>query len=76
MDLFFDPHEPWDPPRRYVEMNDPAYEGEEVIYPVYGPKDYMSDNELEHVRALCAAETALVDKWIKELLEKVEELGL
>ncbi|MCX8161441.1 MAG: sulfatase-like hydrolase/transferase, partial [Candidatus Bathyarchaeota archaeon] len=29
---FFDPHEPWDPPRWYVVMYDPEYEGEEVVY--------------------------------------------
>jgi len=36
----FDPHEPWDPPRWYVDMYDPGYDGEEVVYPVYGPSDY------------------------------------
>ena len=73
---FFDPHEPWDPPKWYVEMYDPGYEGEEVIYPVYGPCDYLRREELEHCRALYAAEATLVDKWIGRLLEKVEELGL
>ncbi len=73
---FFDPHEPWDPPKWYVDMYDPDYEGEEVIYPVYGPCGYLSEEELEHCRALYAAEATLVDKWIGELLEKVEELGL
>ena len=73
---FFDPHEPWDPPRWYVDMYDPGYEGEEVIYPVYGPRDFLTDEELTHVRALYAAEATLVDKWIGELLEKVDELGL
>ena len=73
---FFDPHEPWDPPRWYVEAYDPSYEGEEVVYPVYGPCEYLSKEELEHCRALYAAEAALVDRWIGYLLEKVEELGL
>jgi len=73
---FFDPHEPWDPPRWYIEMYDPGYDGEEVIYPVYGPCDYLTRGELEHCRALYAAEATLVDKWIGKLLEKVEELGL
>src|SRR5262249_21133490 len=31
----FAPHEPWDPPRSYVEKYDPDYHGEEVIYPRY-----------------------------------------
>ncbi|HDN17847.1 MAG TPA: hypothetical protein ENF41_02195, partial [Candidatus Bathyarchaeota archaeon] len=40
---FFDPHEPWDPPQWYKERFDPGYEGEEVIYPIYGPSDYLSE---------------------------------
>ncbi|RLF22751.1 MAG: hypothetical protein DRN15_08265, partial [Thermoprotei archaeon] len=73
---FFDPHEPWDPPKWYVDMYDPDYKGEEVIYPAYGPCDYLTEDELEHCRALYAAEVTLVDKWIGRILEKVEELGL
>ena len=73
---FFDPHEPWDPPKWYVDMYDPGYSGEEVIYPVYGPRDYLTDEELEHIRALYAAEVTLVDRWIGAILEKVEALGL
>ena len=73
---FFDPHEPWDPPRWYIDTYDPGYEGEEVVYPVYGPRDYLSDRELEHIRALYAAEAMLVDKWIGLLIKKIEELGL
>ncbi|MBO3801901.1 MAG: sulfatase [Thermoproteota archaeon] len=73
---FFDPHEPWDPPEYYVERYDPNYEGEKVIYPMYGPSDYLTKEELEHCRAMYAGEATLVDKWIGMILEKVEELGL
>ena len=72
----FDPHEPWDPPRWYVDMYDPGYEGEEVTYPVYGPCDYLSEEELNHCRALYAGEVTLVDRWIGMLLERIEDLGL
>ncbi|MCO6450450.1 MAG: sulfatase-like hydrolase/transferase [Caldilineales bacterium] len=72
----FDPHEPWDPPQSYVDLYDPGYEGEEVIYPAYAPPDYLTDSELQHVRALYAAEITLVDRWIGELLHAVETLGL
>ncbi|MCD6509846.1 MAG: sulfatase [Thermoprotei archaeon] len=73
---FFDPHEPWDPPRWYIDMYDPGYEGEEVTYPAYGPCDYLSKAELEHIRAMYAGEATLVDKWIGKLIGKIEELGL
>jgi arylsulfatase A-like enzyme len=72
----FDPHEPWDPPRWYVDMYDPDYQGEEVTYPVYGPCDYLSEEELNHCRAMYAGEVTMVDKWIGMLLQKIESLGL
>jgi len=72
----FDPHEPWDPPQRYVDMYDPGYQGEEVIYPVYGMADYLSDAELKHMRALYAGEVSMVDHWVGVLMNKMEGLGL
>ena len=72
----FDPHEPWDPPRWYVDLYDPGYEGEEVIYPAYGPCNYLSEAELRHVRALYAGEVTLVDRWVGMLLQKAGDLGL
>ena len=72
----FDPHEPWDPPRWYVDLYDPGYEGEEVFYPAYGPSDYLTSSELKHLRALYAAEATMVDRWIGFLLSRVKDLGL
>jgi len=72
----FDPHEPWDPPQWCINQYDPGYEGEEVFYPVYGPADYLTKRELEHMRALYAGEVTLVDKWIGMLLKKIEDLEL
>lgn len=73
---FFDPHEPWDPPESYVERYDPGYTGEKVIYPAYGPSDYLEPEELTHVRAMYAAEASFVDRWIGRIFETVERLGL
>jgi arylsulfatase A-like enzyme len=72
----FDPHEPWDPPKWFVDLYDPDYQGEEVIYPIYGPADYLTKEELKHMRALYAGEATMVDKWIGKLLAKIEDLGL
>ncbi len=72
----FDPHEPWDPPRWYVDLYDPGYDGEEVIYPAYGRDDYMTRDELRHMRALYAAEATMVDRWIGKLVMRLEDLGL
>lgn len=73
----FDPHEPWDPPQYYVDLYDPGYEGEEVIYPRYDRwEDFMTEAELKHARALYAGEVTLVDRWIGKLIERAESLGL
>ena len=71
----FDPHEPWDAPQWYVDMYDPGYEGEEVNYPIYGPSDSLTSEELKHARALYAAEVTLVDRWVGRLLERIEDMG-
>lgn len=72
----FDVHEPWLPPSFYTERYDPGYRGEEVIYPRYDFAGYLTDAELQHVRALYAGSITMMDKWIGRLVEKLEDLGL
>jgi len=73
----FDPHEPWDPPRHYVDLYDKDYHGEEVIYPRYGFwEEFLTPEELRHCRALYAAEATMVDHWVGWLLDRVDALGL
>ena len=72
----FECHEPWVPPRWYVDLYDPGYEGEEVIYPNYAIGDFLTDSELRHTTALYAGEITLMDKWIGNLLQKVKDLGI
>jgi arylsulfatase A-like enzyme len=72
----FDPHEPWDPPQSYVDLYNPGYEGEEVIYPAYAPPNYLSVDELNHMQALYKAEVTMVDHWLGELLAEIDRLGL
>jgi arylsulfatase A-like enzyme len=76
LDLF-DPHEPWDPPKKYIEMYEQDYNGHNIIYPAYGAwQEFLSEDELNHIRALYMAETSLVDHWFGVLLDKIDELGL
>lgn len=72
----FDPHEPWDPPQSYVDLYDPDYVGEEVIYPAYAPANFLTPEELSHTRALYAAEVSLVDRWLGALFAELDQLGL
>jgi arylsulfatase A-like enzyme len=71
----FDPHEPFDPPQFYRDLYDPDYEGEEITWPTYG-KNKLSPRELEHARALYAAELRMTDEWIGYLLRKLDRLQL
>lgn len=72
----FDPHEPWDPPRKYVDLYDRGYEGREIIQPRYGATDYLTEAELEHMRALYAAEVTMVDHWLGLFVERARALGM
>lgn len=71
----FDPHEPFDPPQHYTDLYDPAYGGEEIVWPTYG-FNKLTEEETEHVRALYAGELTMVDRWIGFFLDKLEQLGL
>jgi len=73
----FDPHEPWDAPKQYVDLYDPEYQGDEVNYPHYDFwRNFLSERELEHSRALYWAEATLVDRWFGVLLDTLDDLGM
>ena len=73
----WDPHEPFDPPtydhERYA---DPGYAGHGIIYPQYGRWDYLTEAELNDIRARYAGEVTMVDRCLGYLLDKVHALGL
>jgi len=73
----FDPHEPWDPPKHYVEQYDPGYKGQEVIAPRYEFwKQFLTPAELKHCQALYKGEASMVDAWFGQLMDTIIELGL
>jgi arylsulfatase A-like enzyme len=72
----FDPHEPWDPPEYYVDMYDPDYFGERIVYPRYYPVNFFLKEEVKHCRAMYRGESTMVDRWIGKVLEQVDYLGL
>src|SRR5918993_1102882 len=69
------PVEAFDPPQHYVDMYDPDYEGEEIVWPTYG-WNRLTERETEHVRALYAGELTMTDRWVGYLLDKLEQLQL
>lgn len=73
----FDPHEPWDPPQRYLDMYaDPDYEGPPVLHARYGSSGNMTDAQLRHMRARYAAEVTMVDAWLGRFLDRARDLGM
>lgn len=73
----WDPHEPFDPPEYdYARYADPTYEGPSIIYPQYGRTGYLTEAQLNDIRALYAGEVTMVDRCLGYLLDKVEALGL
>jgi arylsulfatase A-like enzyme len=72
----YDPHPPNDPPVAYVNLYDDPYDGPEPYSPVQGPSDYLTDRQLQRIRALYAGEVTMMDRWLGRLLDKMEELDL
>jgi arylsulfatase A-like enzyme len=64
----FDPHEPWDPPDRYVSR----YDGPEPIVPEYSDAGWIGERELERMRELYAGEVAMTDRWLGRFLEALD----
>jgi arylsulfatase A-like enzyme len=73
----YDPHEPWDPPERYVKMyDDEPYNLKEPFSVIYGPSSYLLPRELERMKARYSAEVTMMDRWLGRFLDKMEELNL
>ena len=78
----FDAHEPWDAPRRLVDLYGSASAGGvEPIQPFATPAGRTSDLDLtrrmlRRMRQLYAAEVTLVDVWLGRFLDRLANLGL
>ena len=73
----FDPHEPWDSPPPFDTLyTDPDYKGKHLMWPVGGPVNWITAEEIKHSRALYAGEVSFVDKWTGVLLDRIRALDL
>jgi arylsulfatase A-like enzyme len=78
----FDAHEPWDAPRRLLDMyGDPNPHGVEPIQPFPTPaarssEVHLTQRLLRRMRQLYAAELTMVDVWLGRFLDRLENLGL
>jgi arylsulfatase A-like enzyme len=72
----YDPHEPWDPPEKYVNLYDDDYVGKEPYSVVYGPSSYLTEQQLQRMKARYAGELTMMDRWLGHFLDKMDELNL
>jgi len=78
----FDAHEPWDAPRRLIDLYGRASAGGvEPIQPFATPAGRTSELDLtkrllRRMRQLYAAEVTMVDVWLGRFLDRLEDLGL
>lgn len=72
---YFDPHEPWDPPKPYSEMYDPGYTGREIPMPDLWSNE-LTPEELRHLRAQYAGCVTQVDDQFGKLRAAMERSGL
>jgi arylsulfatase A-like enzyme len=72
----YDPHEPWDPPEKYVSLYDEGYSGPEPVTSSSGPSDWLTGRQLERMQALYSAEVTMMDRWLGNFLDRAHGLGL
>jgi arylsulfatase A-like enzyme len=78
----FEPHEPWTPPRSYIDLyGDPAWRGPEACTGLYARvSEYIKADRREPVlrrmRDLYAAEVTMTDRWLSVVLEALTAHGL
>ena len=71
---FFDPHEPWDPPKRFADEYF-ASDGLDFVMPgAAGPE--MTADECRRIKALYSGEVTFVDQCFGRVREAIERLGL
>jgi arylsulfatase A-like enzyme len=72
----FEPHEPWDPPKRMDTYTDAGYKGKRLIIPMGGAyRDWCTEEEARHIQGLYAGEAAFVDDQLGILFGALEAEG-
>ena len=72
---FFNSHEPWDPPQRFLEKYMPNAKGPSFIEPPYDTVP-LSDEIKQRFRANYAGSVTDVDYWVGNLLDTIDQFGL
>lgn len=71
----FDPHEPWDPPKRFLDKYMPNAAGPSWPEPPYADVTVPEDG-VKRFRANYAGEASCLDYWFGQILRAIEDNGL
>ena len=77
----YEPHEPWTPPKRYLERYGDHWRGPEPSMPLYTRTDkWLARSEqgavLRRMRELYAAEVTMTDDWMGRFVDRLHDLRL
>jgi arylsulfatase A-like enzyme len=76
----FQPHEPWTPPRKYLDLYARSRWSREPSFPLYAAvTSYLPRGErhayLRRMRSLYAAELTMTDHWLGVFLDRLRKTG-
>jgi arylsulfatase A-like enzyme len=73
----FDPHEPWTPPDKYLDLyGDRDYDGSWPGNVQYAHDDYMAPAAVKRLPAVYGASVTMADAWLGRFLDRFEAAGL
>lgn len=75
----FDPHEPWDPPARYIELHGGSVERSwqpGTVLNGTAKSNGLAPADVKQMKALYYAELTMADRWFGNFMQRFHELGL
>ena len=74
----FDPHEPWDPPQKYLNLYvDRSYSGAKIIQPIYSENlKSITEEELKFLKASYSGEVSMCDHWFGWFINELKAMEL
>ena len=73
----FCPHEPWDPPDRFLKQVAPEFSGKKLLLPSPGDAEgYLTAGEMANIKSLYGAVVAFVDHSVGGFLNELRRMGL
>lgn len=71
----FDPHEPFDCPREYLDMYEDDYDGPRYDWPEYKVLEECKEAH-KHIRNRYAGTLTMADKWLGKLLDTMDKYNM